>query len=139
VPARDYLVPTELDREAEFDALYRDVLKRMVRGGIVGPLDEFFADQVAGTLWKLKRAGADADQMFAEVVLQRRYAESRANELVEADVRGRIQALHRRNLEGLMMARTSLMSSFEPVQRKRFKARTEAQPLDWKVHKGGKA
>ena len=111
MPASDYLTPTEMHLEDEFTALYTDVLDRMTRGRSIGPLDEFFADQVTGQLWKLRRAGADAKQIFTEVVLPRRYAESRANELVEADVRGRIQALHRGNLDGLMEARRTLMRS----------------------------
>lgn len=114
MPARDYLTPNEQHLVEEFEELYRDVLCRMCPAGEEGPLDEFFADQFTGALWKLRRAGADASQIFTEVVLKRRYAEARANEIIEADVRGRIQALHRRNLEGLSDTRRTLMASLKP-------------------------
>lgn len=111
MPASDYLTPTESHRVVEFEDLYRDVLARLCPVSEPQPLDEYFADQIAGSLWKMKRAGADASQMLTEVMMKRQYSEARANELVEADVRGRILNLHRRNLSGLLETRKVLMDS----------------------------
>jgi hypothetical protein len=124
--ARDYLTPDELARSRdEFDELYKDVLGRTS----VEPtaLDRWYADQVAGSLWKIKRAGADASAVYQQVVLRRVYAESRANALVDADARSRITAIHRRHLEGLVHTMDVLKDSMrgEP-------------PAVLKVVKGGK-
>lgn len=110
MPASDYLTRDELARYGdEFDALYEDVLNRTS----VEPtaMDEWFADQVAGALWKIKRQGADSDAVYREVVLKRVYAESRANALVDADVRARMVNIHRKHLEGLVETMAVLRTS----------------------------
>lgn len=120
----DVLTADEGDRADDFIELYNDVLAGLSAAPTA--LDEFFAHEIAASLWRVRRAGCDTETVMQQVILKRVRSEAQANAMALTDNQTRQRAAHIKDMQLMLDTRKKLNQELE-------------RSLGLKVLSGGKA